>query len=143
MTTLYPISSMFNDVADFHTLVLQEEQPVLPTLVSQEYCLERFKFLNEEADEFYGAAMQGDMVKAVDGLLDTVYVALGTLWKMGLSNSSFTMAWNAVQNANMRKIRGIGPRGNQVDAVKPKDWNGPEAEIAAAIWKTIDPPDDA
>lgn len=134
---------MFDDVADFHTVVLQDEQPELPTLVSELYALERFRFLNEEADEYYKAAMGADMVGAVDGLLDVIYVALGTLWKMGLSNESFTLAWNAVQNANMRKLRGIGPRGNSVDAIKPEGWYGPEREIAAAIGKTIDPPDDA
>jgi predicted HAD superfamily Cof-like phosphohydrolase len=138
MMNQLPTNSMYEDISVFHRLVLQDRQPELPGLINQEWCLERFRFLNEEADEFYKAAMSADMVGAVDGLLDDIYVALGTLWQMGLSNDTLQECWRAVQNANMRKVRGIGPRGMKVDAIKPKGWYGPEQDIAKAIGKSLD-----
>lgn len=132
---------MFDDVGSFHQGVLHLEQPPLIGLISQEWCLERFKFLNEEADEFYAAAMAGDMVTVVDSLLDTVYVALGTLWMMGLPAETVAASWDAIQRANMRKQRGVGPRGNAIDAIKPPGWTGPEPDIARALGQAIDRPD--
>ena len=130
------MSSMYDDVVKFHQNVLVVEPELAPTLQTPEWCIERFRFLKEEADEFIAAAMVGDIVKAADGLLDTVYVALGTLYMMGIPVEK---CWDAVQTANMGKIRGQTKRGNKIDAAKPAGWVGPEAGIAAAIGKTIDP----
>ena len=129
------MNSMSDDVAEFHQKVLGLHSPPTPTLVSQEFVLERFKFLMEEVDEFLEAGLEGDLVKAVDGLLDTVYVALGTLFQMGIPAQA---CWDLVQQANMTKKLGVTKRGNAVDAVKPIGWVGPEAGIAAILGRTID-----
>lgn len=134
MESVLTTNSMFDDVADFHKVVLGIPHTTTPTLVSAEFALERFRFLNEEVGEYLEAAHQGDMVAAVDGLLDTIYVALGTLYFMGVPVQE---CWDAVHKANMAKVRGITKRGNACDAVKPPDWVGPEAEIAVAIGKLI------
>jgi predicted HAD superfamily Cof-like phosphohydrolase len=127
-------SNMFDDVGRFHEEVLGLEPPELPTLVNQDWILERQRFMLEELNEFCTAAMTGDMVKAADGLVDVVYVALGTAWQMGLP---WDPIWRAVQKANMAKRRGITSRGNAVDAVKPPGWQAPEQEIAQAILARI------
>ena len=126
--------SMYEDVAKFHREILGVEFPLVITLKEREWILERFRFLNEEADEFLEAGLTSDLVKTVDGLLDIVYVALGTLYYMGVPVPE---CWNAVQKANMAKIRGMTKRGNVDDAVKPYGWVGPEQEIAAACLKVI------
>lgn len=125
---------MYDDVALFHTEVLNVSRPTSPTLVSEEWIMERFRFLTEETQEFLESSLAGDMVGAVDGLLDTVYVALGTLHLMGVPAQA---CWDLVQKANMGKIRGITKRGNAVDALKPHGWVGPEAGIAALILREV------
>lgn len=126
---------MCKDVADFHEHILGDFAPAAPTLVSQEYCIERMRFLHEELTEFAEATEAGDIVKTADALADIVYVALGTAHKMGLP---FDEIWNAVHAANMRKVAGQTSRGNKVDARKPEGWVPPEAAIARAINRCIE-----
>lgn len=126
---------MLRDVADFHELILNDYAAIAPTLVSLEYCIERSRFLTEEANEFMHAAGSGDLVGVADALADVVYVALGTAYRMGLP---FEAIWHAVQNANMQKVKGITKRGNAVDAIKPTGWVGPETAIARAIQRKLE-----
>ena len=128
------MTSMFDDVVTFHQEIL-DVHPVMPTMRSQAWVEERFKFLMEEVGEFYTGCKQGNIVDAADALADTVYVALGTAYMMGLP---WDAIWAAVQRANMAKVRGTTSRGNLIDAKKPEGWVGPEKEIAAAILKEID-----
>lgn len=130
--------SMFDDVVEFHTKVLQLSTPTEISLHSPAWILERYRFLHEEAAEFYDNAHVGDMVGAVDGLLDSVYVALGTLYIMGLTAEQVKACWAAVQKANLAKVPGRTKRGNLVDAAKPANWVGPEAEIAKVIAGALD-----
>lgn len=123
-------SDMLRDIADFHELILGVNASPQPSLVSQEYCLERMRFMHEELTEFGEASSTGDIVGVADALADIVYVALGTAYKMGLP---FDDIWRAVQYANMQKVKGVTKRGNAIDAVKPAGWVGPEAAIARAI----------
>ncbi len=131
------IHEMFEDVADFHELVLQvpTDRAAAPTLVSQEYCIERARFMHEELDEFCTASNTGDITGVADALADIIYVALGTAYKMALP---FDEIWAAVQTANMRKVRGVTKRGNAVDAQKPVGWVGPEAAIARALKRKLE-----
>ena len=128
------MNSMLDDVVDFHSHVLEIASPSSPTLVSQEFCLERFKFMAEETDEFIEASMRGDIVGIADALADVIYVALGTAHQMGLP---FQAIWDHVHRANMRKVRGVTKRGNSIDARKPEDWVSPEAGIATIILEKI------
>jgi predicted HAD superfamily Cof-like phosphohydrolase len=126
---------MYNDVVEFHNKILNQRQPESPSLVSQEFIIERMRFLQEELDEFSEAGFHGDMTGAADGLADIIYVALGTMYLMNLPVNEI---WDAVQSANMRKVRGATKRGNAFDAAKPLGWEGPEKAIAAAILRHID-----
>ena len=128
------MSSMLEDVADFHGAVLQVEPASSPTIISQEFCMERFRFMSEEIEEFVDAGIKGDMVGVADALADVIYVALGTAHQMGLP---FQAIWDHVHRANMRKVRGGTKRGNKVDARKPEGWVPPEAGIAAIILEAI------
>lgn len=126
---------MLKDVADFHELILSTPAGSAPTLVSQEYCVERASFMHEELTEFAEAAHARDIVGVADALADIVYVALGTAYTMGLP---FDEVWAAVQSANMRKVRGTTKRANKIDAAKPEGWVGPEAAIARAINRKLE-----
>lgn len=126
--------SIFDDLHDFHTKVLLLEQPP-PRLIDPTFALERVRFMHEELSEFLTAALEHDLIKAVDGLLDIIYVAGGTLWFMGVPSQE---CWDAVQKANMAKVRGTTSRGNKIDAAKPPGWVSPEPAIACAIEEAID-----
>jgi len=123
---------MLRDVAEFHELILNDYAESTPSMISLEYCIERASFLHEELDEFCVASGEGNIVGVADALADLVYVALGTAYKMGLP---FDSIWQAVQEANMRKVAGPTKRGNKIDACKPTGWVGPEAAIARAIQR--------
>lgn len=123
---------LFRDVADFHELILKDQGEVSPSLISLEYCVERASFMSEELTEYTEAITKADIVGISDALVDLIYVALGTAYKMGLP---FNEIWAAVHSANMRKVRGTTKRKNKIDAMKPQGWVGPEAEIARAILR--------
>ena len=129
------MSSMYDDIEEFHEHVLNLEKPTQVGIISDEFILERTRFLNEEVEEFTTTGMSGDMVGVADALADIVYVALGTAWQMGIP---FQAIWDVVHSANMKKVRGITKRGNKHDAVKPEGWVGPEQAIAALILRKID-----
>lgn len=130
-----PIHSMFDDIKEFHTKVLELKPPEEVSLISPEFMLERMRFMLEELEEFIEAGHKGDMVGVADALADIVYVALGTAWFMNLPMNQI---WQVVHTANMKKKRGITKRGNAIDAVKPSGWAGPEQAIAALILRRID-----
>ena len=96
----------------------------------------RIKFLKEELEEFNDAYERGDLVHAFDGLMDLVYVALGTAYMM---NVPWAEAWPHVQNANMLKKRasheGESTRGSSLDVVKPEGWVAPNMLIEIGVLK--------
>ena len=128
------MSSIFDDIDKFHTRVLElERRPV--NLCSPDFMLERARFIQEELAEFIEAALTDNIMATVDGLLDIIYVAAGTLWFMGVPSQE---CWNAVQKANMAKVRGTTSRGNAIDAAKPEGWVPPNADIVRALEKAYD-----
>jgi predicted HAD superfamily Cof-like phosphohydrolase len=59
-----------------------------------------------------------------------IYIAFGAALHMGLPIDSIL---DEVHQANMQKVPGMTKRGVQNDAVKPHDWEGPEARISLLI----------
>jgi predicted HAD superfamily Cof-like phosphohydrolase len=43
-----------------------------------------------------------------------------------------------VHNCNMKKVSGIGPRGNKIDAIKPEGWVKPNGGIAKLLGDSLD-----
>lgn len=88
----------------------------------------RYKFLQEELNEYRQALLDQDLEGQLDALVDLVYVALGSAYLAGLP---FDAAWREVQAANMRKVK-AGPngegskRGSPHDVIKPPGWAGPD-----------------
>lgn len=86
----------------------------------------RIRFLAEELKEINAASARGDLVEILDGLVDLVYVAIGTAHQL---NMNFAEAWRRVQEANMAKVpvsaENPGKRGHATDIVKPEGWTPP------------------
>lgn len=83
----------------------------------------RLDFIKEELTESYEAKNADDLV---DGLVDIIVVALGTLDAFQVDA---TEAWNRVLEANMTKVGGINPtRPNAFglpDLIKPGNFQAP------------------
>lgn len=86
-----------------------------------------------------GDPKEVNLAEAFDGLLDQVYVALGTADRMGLggmvdypgaNTSIWWEGWRRVQRANMAKVlvenAADSKRGSRFDLKKPKGWRPPE-----------------
>lgn len=97
-----------------------------PHHITTRKLLERFAFLTEELEEFYDAIDAQNLADMADALVDLVYVAKGTAHLMNLP---WDELWSDVHRANMAKVRGVGPRGNLVDCIKPEGWIGPRTEF--------------
>ena len=89
----------------------------------------RLKFIQEELDETTKAHADQNKEELVDGLIDIVVVALGTLDAFGVNTEK---AWNEVLEANLAKEVGEKEtRPNPLglpDLIKPEGWEGPNHE---------------
>lgn len=118
----------YGDVHLFHRK-FRLPHPKVPQLLDHDTANFRIKFMEEELDEFVNAAVRDDLPRAADALIDLVYVVMGTAVMMGLP---WQALWDAVQYANIRKVRAAGDddplsvRKNKLDVVKPPGWVSPD-----------------
>ena len=137
------ISTMFRDVAAFNSGIVGVQPLPNPGLLNTERMEFRLGHMLEELNEITEAykkaqeCIQGaDDVKIVehhnetiDGLIDLIYIALGTLYEMGIPAGR---CFDEVHRANMDRAPGrkIGRDiENDLDAVKPADWTPPNYEF--------------
>jgi phosphoribosyl-ATP pyrophosphohydrolase len=89
----------------------------------------RLSMCKEELDETVAAYAAKDSEEVVDGLIDLVVFALGTLDVFGVDAKA---AWDKVYEANMAKSPGVKPgRPNKFglpDLIKPEGWRAPSHE---------------
>lgn len=84
----------------------------------------RIDHLKEELEETINAVEAEDLTEVIDGLLDLIYIASGTLNMCGVNSQAH---WDEIQRANISKERGINKkRGHNVDVIKPEGWVGPD-----------------
>lgn len=89
----------------------------------------RKDFLVEEVDEYTDALEEDDFIEQVDGLVDIIYIAIGTLLEMGIPIRS---VFEEIHDSNMRKLDANGKpiiEGGKIR--KPEGWVGPN--VAGAI----------
>ena len=139
------------DIKDFHERFMLTYEGK-PRQLPEDLQSFRNLFLEEELTEYQGAVRQIEYLRswqkaiktedaghtlnnqtirafeqALDGLVDLVYVALGTAYLHGFD---FNEAWRRVHTANMLKVRAensaVSKRGSTHDVVKPPGWNAPD-----------------
>ncbi len=117
------------DVERFHKKYKIDYSGPLRRLPEQ---LARFRTLRlrEEAEEYIKAP---DIENELDAMIDSIYIALGTLHLHGFTPEKINEAWNRVHHANMSKELSskenpskYGDLGIGVDIVKPKGWVAPD-----------------
>lgn len=94
------MNKMQEQVAEFHKLfkVPIKEQIGLPSKDRLEL---RAKLIEEEAKETCDALRSGDMIEAIDGVCDVLYVVFGTALELGIDLELF---FDEVQRSNMSKL---------------------------------------
>lgn len=128
-------SPQMKDIADFHRRFALKPL-AKPGFLDDDGMMFRVKFLREEVEELVTAWGKKDLPDAADALVDVVYVALGTMYLMGLPLDAL---WDEVQRANMTKVRAgnadESKRGSVLDVVKPPGWIAPD--IAGVLRRAV------
>lgn len=120
---------MLHNVWDFHEqFQINYETPDVPRLLPPDMAKLRVDRLQEELDEYREAVEAGDLVKALDALVDLLYILLGAVHLHGFTKI-FGRAWVRVHAANMKKERAKrvedSKHGSIFDIVKPEGWEPP------------------
>lgn len=119
------------DVAEFHSKVLKREDPTTPAirrpelraeLILEEACETVEKLTGRKIYWDWGPVIDDpDLIGAIDGLIDLLYVTYGTGGEMGIDLEPF---WDEVHAANMRKAN--GPVREDGKQLKPEGWEPPD-----------------
>ena len=120
---------MLRDIEEFHKKFGLERRKGIEK--NKDLVDFRIKFLEEELEEFIDAVRTVDDVKALDALVDIVYVAIGTAY---LFDYPFHFGWNEVQKANMLKVRKESAR-SKFDVTKPEGWKEPDMKMILEVFK--------
>lgn len=81
----------------------------------------RAELIREEADEAVDAILNGDLIKAIDGMCDLLCVVYGTAVEFGIDLAPF---WDEIHRTNMAKVGGpVRADGKQL---KPPGWVAPD-----------------
>ena len=83
----------------------------------------RSKLIEEESKELLKAIDDNDIVAAIDGMCDLIYVVLGTAAEFGIDLEPF---WNEVHRSNMEKLG--GEKRADGKQLKPDGWEPPDIE---------------
>ena len=124
--------NVFIHITEFNREIIGIEQRP-HGLLNQDEVEFTSKALDEERVEFIQAHQSGDFIGAIDALLDSIYFAVGGLYKMGLTPDQMAACMAAVHEANMTKKKGVTKRGHENDAAKPEGWISPEERIGKIL----------
>lgn len=142
---------MIDDIIAFHERFFPELRPAAKFSASPAAVKMRLDFMLEELEEtaqalgyallptdaperpnrvayrFFRVSPAVDRPGVLDGLVDLLYVVLGTCWHLGLIEA-VGEAWARVHAANMQKLRCEvpGKRGVIFDVRKPRGWQAPD-----------------
>lgn len=121
------MNRMQGQVTDFHRLF---SHPVgnKPAIGRPEL---RCKLIREEAKETCDAIEAGDLVGAVDGICDLLYVTIGAAVEFGVN---IEPVFDEVHRSNMAKVG--GPVREDGKTLKPEGWKPPD--IAGELAKQRD-----
>lgn len=75
-----------------------------PTVdLTQEEIKLRFNLMKEENEEYFEAALKGDLIEVADALGDQLYILCGTILKHGLQHK-IEEVFEEIQRSNMSKL---------------------------------------
>lgn len=98
--------------------------------------LERHEWLKEEWNEYVTAVVKRDEVEMIDGLLDIIVIAWGTLLQR-YGDQWTTLFANEVARSNLDKVGPGMTRRPDGKVQKPADWRGPDIAGVLAAFKSV------
>lgn len=111
------MNKMQEQLVEFHK-VMDLAVGTRPAMLTPEL---RANLIEEEARETVEAIRRGDMVEAIDGMCDLLYVTFGTAVDFGINLEPF---FDEVHRTNMAKVN--GPiRASDGKRLKPEGWQPP------------------
>lgn len=121
----------FADVIEFHNKFgcVRAKTPGAPAFGTTTL---RFGLMTEELEEIRLAMEVEDLPGIADGVVDLIYVALGTLVSYGIDPRP---VWEAVHAANMRKVGGAMREDGKI--MKPQGWVAPAVEAILLVQEPI------
>ena len=75
--------------------------------LTQEEIKLRFNLMKEENEEYFEAALKGDLIEVADALGDQLYILCGTILKHGLQHK-IEEVFEEIQRSNMSKLDSNG-----------------------------------
>ena len=121
------MNEMLQSVAEFHTFYDAGDLPS-PGIPARDVYVLRRKLIEEELDEYFNAACNGDRAEVLDALCDLTYVLMGTVLVHGMGDV-FDAAFAEVHRSNLRKFPdGVALRRADGKVIKPDSWTPPNLE---------------
>ena len=122
------IKGAFNTLADIQSIcdwnAARYEQELDVTLTHN--------LLEEEIEEFYDAETA---LGQLDGLVDVVYVAIGAMWKLGLSPEQIQQAIKAVCDSNDSKTVARTEAHVKANTTKGEHYKPPTEDLLAILYE--------
>lgn len=108
-----------SDLVEFHKKFDLEinDRPDIPT---KETVKLRYELIKEETNETLKALDGGDLIELADGIVDSIYVLLGTAVSFGIN---VNQVWTEVHKTNMAKVGGNVREDGKI--LKPEGWKPP------------------
>jgi predicted HAD superfamily Cof-like phosphohydrolase len=129
------MQQQLNDVLEFHSKfeVNIEAKPVIP---STPRCELRENLIREEAHELLKAIANKDIEKVADGIVDLIYVTLGTAIEFGLQDVIID-CWKEIQRSNMSKLDDNGRPIKREDGKVLKSDNFTKPDLFKIIFNNF------
>ena len=126
------IDSAYQDLIDFHRAC---DVPVLSgaAIPSPDRVKLRRDLLAEEYGELDRGVEAGDLVEIADGLVDMIYIAIGTALEYGID---LPAVWDEIHASNMRKVdpaTGKVEKREDGKVMKPAGWTPPNVRAALGL----------
>lgn len=132
------IDFMFSDIVDFHEKFKLEKEGEGVVSLPEDVADFRMRCACEEAEEIFGANKTlleaktpeeetAARAELLDGVVDLLYFAIGTVYLHGINEFQFNEAWDRVHRQNMKKVRAQADgsdskRNHGADVVKGPGW---------------------
>jgi predicted HAD superfamily Cof-like phosphohydrolase len=114
------MKKQIQQLEEFHKAYgVSMNEPVGPVVTKGQSI--RGKLQVEEAEEIHAAIERGDLVEIADGVIDSIYIAIGTAVTYGFQDK-LSELFDAVHRSNMSKL---GPDGKPLYREDGKVIKGP------------------
>jgi|LauGreDrversion4_2_1035121.scaffolds.fasta_scaffold145927_7 predicted HAD superfamily Cof-like phosphohydrolase len=105
------------------------KMPNRPKLLSKKRSEFRHKLLQEEVDEIKKGAEELDIVQVADGIIDSMYILIGTAHEYGIADR-LVLLFDEVHRSNMSKMGSDGKAIFRPDGkvLKPESYSPPKLD---------------